>query len=373
MTKRLSVISFCAGMVLGTTQAQAQWLCREASSTRTGSTITACGVGQAEGLDDARNNAREQATAEFNRICVISSDCRNFDYDVFPKRTDCEESKGIHTCFRAIDFEVSSTKRSSVYIDVHQVELELDAKRREIAEIESKIEKLKVLAAAKEESQRKQADLIALEYELATNEGAEVKLQQLSNADEPGYKYTHLLYKNSFKTAVKFWDTRFTSSNEINLILDIAYEFRPIHWLGIQVNYGLGADFGSGQVQSAGDVPQTASPNSHEQYDGKMRFNEIGLAALLYTGIHGTYLKGEVGQANATRGVYDVTYGPLGTGMSTSQSNVTHAKTFSGLGLGFDSRNEYKGLGFFFELGARKSNDDGKLGTVGSAGLNFGF
>ncbi len=155
----------------------AQWLCREASSTRSGQTITACGVGQSQNLDDARVKSRESAIEEFKRVCQLSTDCSDYDYTVVPKRTDCELNGGNHICYRALDFEISDRRRKSVSLDLSDLVVDLKQKNQEIQKIQDRIEKINEIKQSEREAALKKQELAELEASLNKKEAEALKLQ----------------------------------------------------------------------------------------------------------------------------------------------------------------------------------------------------
>lgn len=316
-------------MVLWDTESHAEetWLCRDASSVKHGSTITACGVAESQDLNDARNQARDHAITEFHTICDASADCRDFDYNVIPKRTECQLKGSEQVCYRAIDFEILSKKRRDVFVDLDQANAELSNPN--------------------------------------LDEGTRLKLEALTQNQNDGYRYTSQLYSNSFRTFLTYW----SAAGERDMSLGLAYEYRPVHWVGLQLAYAHGGDMSPDQTKSDADVPSGAA-NTSNTLNGTMSYDELSVAALVYTNMYGSYFKAEAGSLIAKREMYDVSYGPLGTGTFT-KSKQTTSRSFQGLELGFDSRCEDKGFGAYFEIGARISS--GYIGPVGTIGLNYGY
>lgn len=347
------------------TMASDQWLCKDASSQRSGNIIMACGVGKSVNLETARASAREEAVNEFNRVCALSSDCRTYDYNVIPMRTDCSIEGSQNVCYRAIQFEITDKKRSDIYVDTDQIETDLQNHQAEVFKLQQTVDRLHQLEQTKAEEN-------ALKEQLKA-EGSEIKLEELASqtpAVSKGYQYTHLLYDNSFKFGLKYWDAKLTSSSEVDLALNVSYEYRPQHWLGLELNYAHGGDISS--AQSENSVPHTGAANTTQNFNGTGQFNEFGAAALIYLPSHGLYLKTEAGMVLASRQNLSVQYGQLSTG-TVNKTNKTVDTSYTGLSIGIDSRNERKGFGVFAELGARRTTDDGHVGPIAQIGLNYGF
>lgn len=355
--------------------ANAQWICREASSNRTGRSITACGVGQSTNLEEARIKSRESAVEEFKRICQLSSDCSEFDYTVVPKRTDCENKDGNHICFRALDFEISDRKRKSVSLDLAELEREFAHKNQEIQDIQNRIEKINQIKLSQHEAVSKKKELDELEASLNQKEAEALKLEDLNSKEtiEVGeYRYLHQIYKNSIKVSFHYWASKITDNSENDIMWIAAYERRPFGWMGLQIYGGFGRGTLQNQKSTDDDVPTQGTPSTTQTYNGTLAYADMGLAALIYSGWRGTYLKGELGLVSGRKESYNVTYNGSGVGTPKKTSD-NFSKNYMGLQLGFDTRDDKKGWGVFFEVGARKLNDQNNTGFIGGIGLNYGF
>lgn len=353
----------------------AQWLCREASSTKTGKTVTACGVGRSENLEDARIKSRESAVEEFKRVCELSADCSEYDYAVVPKRTDCELKGGNHICYRALDFEISDRRKKSVSLDLSDLEVDLKQKNQEIQKIQDRIEKINQIRQSEQEADLKKQELAELEASLNKKEAEALKLQDLNSKEtiESGeYRYLHQVYKSSVKVSFHYWDAKLTSNSEADIMWLAAYEKRPYSWMGFQLYGGFGRGHLDNQKTSESDVPTMGSPNTTAHFNGTVAYADLGVAALAYLGWRGTYLKGDLGIISGRKESYDVAYNGAGVG-SPQKNSDTFSKNYFGLHLGFDTRDDRKGWGVFFELGARKANDQNNPGFIGGIGVNYGF
>jgi len=90
-------------LLLLTSDVYAQtWFCTEESSRREKGQISACGVGAGTTEDQARLDAANHAKAEFDHICNASSDCKDHEVFVEPRRTTCEQERGGFKCYRLI-------------------------------------------------------------------------------------------------------------------------------------------------------------------------------------------------------------------------------------------------------------------------------
>src|SRR5690606_4370000 len=141
----LAVVSFF------TISAHSEWLCREASSIRNGNTIEACGVGYDLDLQASKNQARESAISEFDRICSNDSFCNHHEVNVHPKRTECVRESSHFRCFRAIDFEITGRKKSEIFVDVEVVRSQLEEKRKLLSNLQEQLYQLENLKKVDEE------------------------------------------------------------------------------------------------------------------------------------------------------------------------------------------------------------------------------
>ncbi len=362
-------------LLIASASANAQWLCREAASTRSGKTITSCGVGKSKNLEVARIKSRESAIEEFKSVCQLSSDCLNFDYSVVPKRTDCEFKSGDYICYRALEFEIGEFKRKSISLNIDDLEKELKSKDQEIQEIQIRIDKINQLKRSQKETEQKKADLADLEAKLNQKEAEALKLQDLNSKEtieSGGYRYLHQTYKNSLKVSFYYWDSMLTDQSQKDIMWIVAYEKRPYRWLGLQLYGGFGSGHLDNQKNTDKDVPTMGASNSTQVYNGSLSYIDIGGAALMYSGWRGTYLKVDTGYLRGNKGSYLVSYN--GAGVGSPVKNVdTFSKSYFGLTLGFDTRDDQKGWGAFFEFGARKVNDQDNLGFIGGIGFNYGY
>lgn len=94
-------------LLISSSHASDQWLCKEESSQIRGSTIAACGVGSGITEDEARSLAFNAAKQEFKRVCDLSEHCHYHKIDVEPKRTTCESFNNETKCYRLVLFTIS--------------------------------------------------------------------------------------------------------------------------------------------------------------------------------------------------------------------------------------------------------------------------
>jgi hypothetical protein len=335
----------CLIMILIGNMASAEWLCTETSSVRSDNTITSCGVAKSVNLEDARNQAREAAVNEFNQLCKISVDCNNHNYVVVPQRTDCQVHGSEVVCYRALEFQILETMKSDVPDE--DIQKDLEQTRTQIDELQKKLSTARQLQYAK-----RQVEI--------TNR----QIQSATSGDD-GYYFQDPPAENVMKFGVSYWNGNLTSNSEADLALNIAYEARVTKWLGIQLEFSQGGD-----MSGTNGAPTTGTPGTHVVSNGSMSFNTLSLSTLVYTGISNTYVKPEVGVVEATRNINTTTFSSIGTGSTTTQQE-TVSKTFSGVSIGFDSRDNAKGWGAYAEIGARVI--DSNIGVTSAIGLSYGF
>jgi hypothetical protein len=345
-------------MTLVSTQALAEvsagsdWVCEQTGSIRSSSYVLTCGIGESSTEAGARMLSRNLAIEEFTKLCDSSADCKNQDFTIIPKRTECSKVGDQYRCVRALEFEILETKRKDVTVDLDQVEKQLNARNREIIELQKRLKKVKSL---KSELDRKEVDVMNLEIKCAP---------------ESGYAYTHEAYHNSLKVSLHYWDSKLTQDSESDIMWMAGYEYRPVSFLGFQVHGG----FGTGRVsnQTSDDQIQTTGPkNSTQNFNGRIAYSDLGVGMLVYPGFVGIYLKGDVGVLNGSKDQYEVSYNNSGMGTS-KKSTESFSKSYVGASLGFDSRDSQKGWGVFFDVGARQAEST-KPGLIAGFGINYGF
>ena len=321
-----------------------EWFCREASSTRVGQTITACGVGQSKNLEDARVKSRESSIEEFKRVCQLSVDCSDYDYTVIPKRTECETKDGIHICFRALDFEISDRKKKSISLDLTDLEREFAHKNEEIQNIQERIEKINQIKQSEQEAASKRKELSDLEAALNQKEAEALKLQDLNSKEtivSGGYKYLHQIYENSIKISFNYWDSKLTSPSENDIMWILAYEKRPFSFLGLQVYGGFGKGNLENQKNRDDDVPTQGTANSNQSFNGTVAYADMGGAVLIYSGWRGVFLKSDFGQLSGRKVTYNINYNGSGVGLP-QKTNTNISSTYFGFHIGFDIRDDHK-------------------------------
>lgn len=354
-------------IILYSTALNAEWFCREASSRRIGNTIEACGIGFNESQQKSKDDARESAINEFERICSKDVVCRDFEVSVNPKRTECIKEKDKFKCFRAIDFEITSKRKSDIFVDVDQVRSQLMEKRRQLSLLQDQLNQLENLKKVDQELKT-----TINHYEELTGEtivlSRMVSDESLSRNE---YKYTHLVFDHSIRTYFNYYGNDLTKSGEFNIGLNLSYERRFWRTFGLVLGVGFSGDFSSGLIESDGDIPSTGTFNSTQEYLGNQSTKVYLVGLIYYSPWWGTYLKAELGNVQYERELYEVSYGSLGTKTNTVKSKNTGNKNFVGGYLGFDSRHDYKGFGFFSEIGLKLIESSSKV-TI-NVGLNYGF
>lgn len=345
----LLLLLFCSFRV------EAQWLCLEASSQRSGSTVTSCGVGTSTSQEEARVKSRESAVEEFKRLCSLSSDCSGFDYTVVPKRTECFFLNQSFTCYRALEFQILDVKKSQVEIDPK----DLDS---QVKDLEIQIRHLNEIKYKEQEVSLKKFELQDLERSLNEKEAEEARLKDI--LVDSGYTYLHETKKNSLKLDLKIWDGRLTNQNDTEAFLDFTYERRFKRWFGLQGFIGTGS--GNFKNQSDETAMETGPSNGTVHSNKQMGLVDVGGAMLIYTNWHGMYGKVEGGMVSGSHTSFDATYNKFGVGTVTSSTEQVR-KSYIGESVGWDTQNSNGGMGMFGEVGFRNG------GFVGLIGVNFGF
>jgi hypothetical protein len=114
----ISLMVAVAGVALPNVHAEDQWFCREGASRLLGDVMESCGIGKSPDEATARKNALDGAFEEFDRICRESANCRDYEKTVVPMRTECIQGKDqAFTCYRALDFTVTTQKKEKAFDD----------------------------------------------------------------------------------------------------------------------------------------------------------------------------------------------------------------------------------------------------------------
>lgn len=349
-------------------QANAEWLCTEASSQLIGQTLTTCGVGVSQKEQDARVVARQNAIKEFHALCAISSTCSEREVQITPMRMECKNDGGIYTCYHAISFQMQDTLKREDVVDIDLVNRQITERTIELDRLNLELQKMNQIEEIKAKILEKQK---SLEGKNLTD--AEKVRPDAIKFEE--YKYTNLLYHHSIKLDVGYIPMHISDRAEKDAEIGLAYEYRPFENLAFQFRYGFGTDFQSGAVRSASEVPANGTANSTASSKGPMTFSDISIAPVIYTGVSGFYFKPEYGIIQSSRQSYTTTYGALGTKTGTTTDKASTNVSYLAASIGWDSRKDYKGIGGFVEAGARKVQGgiDSAIVPQLSAGVTFGF
>lgn len=88
------------------------WFCRTQHAKRDGNIWTVCGQGV--GLlspEMAKQDAVRMAQLNFESLCRMSSDCKNHEISVNPKRMECvNESAQLTRCYQEVEITVLDKK-----------------------------------------------------------------------------------------------------------------------------------------------------------------------------------------------------------------------------------------------------------------------
>jgi hypothetical protein len=343
------------------------WLCRTNSSQVTGKTVTACGVAKSSSEQNARAAALDAASYEFHNLCSQSDTCPHKNVAVRPLRTECEEKAGMYTCYRAVEFQVLDTDKKDRIVDIQAVESEIEQQQMHLKTLDLERSRLQDLAELKVKNEQAQKEIEAKALTLKE----EVRPESVRDSE---YKYTNLLYHNSLKFDVGYNGIKATRSGEVNGELSASYEYRLSNYVGLRGRVGFGYDLGSRIIHSASEVPTSGPANTSEQKPGASSFVDFSVAPIIYTGVAGIYLVPEVGTISGSRKTYNVSYGALGISSSTTTTE-SFSGSYYGLSIGWDSRKDYKGVGWYFEVGAKKASglESNSISPNATVGLSFGF
>ena len=127
-----------------------EWICKEASSQKRGTDFLVCGVGEAKSEADARIDALRDAAREFKELCSQSTDCRDYEPKVDPKRTDCEKSAKGYKCYRGFVYTLTDKTSNIGFLEYEKSLLDEEIKLNEekvqqMREVKERQEKLNTL------------------------------------------------------------------------------------------------------------------------------------------------------------------------------------------------------------------------------------
>ena len=349
-------------LILGSQLAIADdWICKEASSIRTGSTILACGVGTANSLEDARSNALRNAKQEFHQVCNASEDCRSKDHTANSKRTDCsKKSETEYTCYRAIEFEILKKDKRDITIDVDEVESKIADKQSELRLLRQRLEQQKQLNKLDEHIE-------VTKSQLETDVDAlkdKVDIDSIKNR-EYGYSHLNKPWSLGFHT---FYST-YSSFGEANSTLGIGIrvERRFVKQLGLQFDLNYGSDFYSKEPDNTG------TPSTSKVFRGMMTSTELAMGIPIYFGYQ-YYLKPMAGTVSLNRTDKQVDYSVLGTKSNSSDIKHTRSDVFYSLGLGYVTEPvDAAGSKYFFEVSGRCISSCSNINLNALMGVQLGF
>jgi hypothetical protein len=92
------------------------WFCEEGASEKSGPTITACGVDLGATENEARKKALAAAFEELDAICDRSADCKSFELEIEPLRSDCRKQGAQYKCYRAVRATITGKKREASFV-----------------------------------------------------------------------------------------------------------------------------------------------------------------------------------------------------------------------------------------------------------------
>lgn len=102
---------YMAMFFMSSTAYAEDWLCKEEASQRYGESVYSCGVASSKDESVARTLALDNAKIEFDKVCQLSSDCKNHDISVEPKRTSCDLHNKFFKCYRLLHFKIGQLKK----------------------------------------------------------------------------------------------------------------------------------------------------------------------------------------------------------------------------------------------------------------------
>lgn len=349
-------------LILFSSFAHAQdWLCKEASSFRTGNTILACGIGTGSSLEDARSNALRNAKQEFHQVCNASEDCRSKDHRANAKRTDCsKKSETEYTCYRAIEFEILDKDKRDITIDIDEVESKIADKQSELRLLRQRLEQQKQLNKLDDQIEvtksQLETDMDALKDK--------VDIDSIKNRE---YGYAHL--NKPWSLGFHTFYSSYPSFGEANsaLGLGIRAERRFMKRFGLQFDLNYGSDFYSKEPDNTG------TPSTTKVFRGLMTSTELVVGLPIYFNYQ-YYLKPIVGTISLSRTDRQIDYSVLGAKSNSTDIKHSRSDSFYGLGLGYVTEPvDAAGSKYFFEVSGRCISSCSNIHLNALMGVQLGF
>lgn len=287
-----------------------------------------CGVGVDQDLAAARSKALENGISEFEKLCAISQDCRGRESSATPRRTECTLKNGLHHCFRAFEFKVSTAPVVSIDTQSRQLDIEIEKTRerlREMAEFQRKQRELEILKEQERSGVIYEPTVDSFDRELVGKIGMLFNALPI-NVDklEPGHSCC------------------------LGLLLGLDYNFLRSFWAGVFIagSAGISRDsYGSGSVGEG-------APNTTELKVSETAFSQFGMTLdWSFSERWGVYAEG--GRADVQLSTRERRYDSLGRGSRGTEGNQ------------IDFSMSFIGGGFAYRINSDSNRSDRFLGRIG--------
>ncbi|MDC1174501.1 hypothetical protein OAT67_03870 [Bacteriovoracaceae bacterium] len=317
------------------THANASWLCRESASQAQGNIFYACGHANAVTLNKAREQSLLNAKTEFNSFCNESSNCKDKAYIITPMRTDCDKVGDLYSCYRGLQYSITSKVKSE--IDGHLVKREISNKEKQINKLQDQINDLQYL-------DKLSKDVNKLKNKSANNEIIQSNIKN----GYAGFKI------DSIKVP-------FAYGYEKLIELGPEYEyliFRDIIGLKFNVSYMTGLK--NKDDVSERDLPNSTSKEDHHSHKG------IDVNFSLPVHINSVSIAPKFGHTSVKYKSTTKSYNNYGVAQNAHTVPRSFNDNYFGIGVRY-------GENYFIEIEPRKYIKSGNSNVGVSVGISIGF
>jgi hypothetical protein len=247
---------------------------------------------------------------------------------------ECEELEaGSYKCFRALEITLGAPK-SKTKLNRDALEAELAERRNQLRRLEGQYAELR---RVEDQSRNVEARINALKAKMSLRE-VEIESAEIKLSDRQ-YLWSTPSRRFTIRTGVGYLGLQPTGVAGNFLTFSAGLEYRSFQNLGLEATYIAGG--GSGK--SRGEIPNTGSANTSDDFEGSSSVSGVELSARLYGLYSGWYPILGYQSLTAKGDAYTANYGPLGTlsSVDTIQKDVD----LSGfkIGLGWSSLINEKG------------------------------
>lgn len=360
------LLNLLSGVCLGDTN----WLCEQASSVKEGSSITSCGVGEANDLEAARRKSRESAIEEFDRLCDLSLDCKGKQVTITPLRTDCKPTNNGFICYRGIKFEIHEENASNSEVNTAAIDAELEKKKLEIELLEKKINSIKELNDAKATALEREEELKRLEVSLTGAEKQAIELEQ-SRKSQEGFQSKKMMlgFPIYMGLGMSLWQSEIVGFKDGYIQFDSTLDLKVTD--NFFVGIGLSAATNDKPKKYETDIPLSDKGGAQIKYTKNSTALTYLASAKYQSGFAGIYCAIEVGRVSLEGENFYATYSNNGSLAKLETISYDVSVNFRALKFGILQESGIERVKLFWDGGIRQYDNYRKNDFITSIGVNF--